>query len=117
MKIINLSSENKKPEIFAPKVLSAAVCLAVSGTFMVPSSSFAQTGDIDEIIITGSRIPADPNLVSSVPVQSLNAEDIRNSGEINIADIVADIPALVSSQTAENSSTGANSLNLRGLGQ
>ena len=84
-------------------MLSAAVCLAVSGTLMVPSSSFAQTGDIDEIIITGSRIPADPNLVSSVPVQSLNAEDIRNSGEINIADIVADIPALVSSQTAENS--------------
>ena len=51
-----------------------------------------------------------------MPVQSLNAEDIRNSGEINIADIVADIPALVSSQTAENSTTGANSLNLRGLG-
>ena len=116
MKIINFSSENKKPEIFAPKVLSAAVCLAVSGTLMVPSSSFAQTGDIDEIIVTGSRIPADPNLVSSVPVQSLSAEDIRNSGEINIADIVADIPALVSSQTAENSTTGANSLNLRGLG-
>ena len=113
MKIINFSSENKKPEIFAPKVLSAAVCLAVSGTLMVPSSSFAQTGDIDEIVVTGSRIPADPNLVSSVPVQSLNAEDIRNSGEINIADIVADIPALVSSQTAENSTTGANSLNLR----
>lgn len=116
MKIIKLSSENKKSEIFAPKVLSAAVCLAVSGTLMVPSSSFAQTGDIDEIVVTGSRIPADPNLVSSVPVQSLNAEDIRNSGEINIADIVADIPALVSSQTAENSTTGANSLNLRGLG-
>ncbi|MEC8633781.1 MAG: TonB-dependent receptor, partial [Pseudomonadota bacterium] len=37
-------------------------------------------------------------------------------GEINLADIVADIPALVSSVTGENSGTGANALNLRGLG-
>jgi len=105
MKNTNLGSTHKKPEMFAPKVLSAAICLAVTGTFMLPSTSLAQSGDIDEIVVTGSRIPADPNLVSSVPVQSLSAEDIQNSGEINIADIVADIPALVSSLTAENSDT------------
>lgn len=70
----------------------------------------------ETITVTGSRIPTDPNLASSVPVQSLNAEDIRNSGELNLADIVNDIPALVSSLTAENSLTGANELNLRGLG-
>ena len=71
---------------------------------------------LEEVIVTGSRIPVDSNAVSSVPIQAVSEEDIRNSGEINIADIVADIPALVSSLTAENSSTGANSLDLRGLG-
>ena len=103
--------------VFRPKALTTAVCLALSGAALLPTAVSAQSGaSLDEIIVTGSRIPADPNLVSSVPVQSLSAEDIQNSGEINIADIVADIPALVSSLTAENSATGANSLNLRGLG-
>lgn len=70
----------------------------------------------ETVIVTGSRIPSDPNLVSSVPVQSIGAEDLRLSGEVNVADIVNDIPALISSTTSENSLTGANALNLRGLG-
>ncbi|MDJ0920438.1 MAG: TonB-dependent receptor [Henriciella sp.] len=69
------------------------------------------------ITVTGSRIPTNPNLTSSVPVQSISEDDIRLSGELNIADVVNDIPALVSSLTAENSITGANALNLRGLGE
>ena len=75
----------------------------------------AQTPD-DEIVVTGSRIPQDPNIVSSVPVQSLNDDDIKLSGEISLAEIVNDIPALVSSTSIENSVSGGSSLNLRGLG-
>ncbi|MEO1661390.1 MAG: TonB-dependent receptor [Pseudomonadota bacterium] len=71
----------------------------------------------DTIVVTGSRIPTDPNLASSTPVQSLGEEDFKLSGELNLADVVNDIPALVSSLTAENSTTGANALDLRGLGQ
>ncbi len=70
----------------------------------------------ETITITGSRIPTDPNLGSSVPVQSVDESTIRLSGELNLADVVNDIPALVSSLAAENSATGANALNLRGLG-
>ena len=68
------------------------------------------------ITVTGSRIPSDPNLISSVPVQSVDENAIRLSGEFNLADVVNDIPALISSTTAEQSDTGANALNLRGLG-
>jgi len=70
----------------------------------------------DEIIVTGSRIPQDPNLVASVPVQSIDDDDIKLSGEINLAEIVNDIPALISSETGEQSESGESSLNLRGLG-
>ncbi len=80
-----------------------AVCLALSGVAVLPTMVSAQSdASLDGIIVTGSRIPTDPNLVSSVPIQSLSAENIQNSGEINIADIVADIPALASKLTAEN---------------
>ena len=94
--------------------------LAGACTFFFVSAGFAEEEkielQIEEVLVTGSRIPVNINAITNVPVQSVSEEDIRNSGEINIADIVADIPALVSSDTAENSSTGANSLNLRGLG-
>ena len=102
-----IKSLSSKPG-FALAALAVAVATAAPGV--------SAQDQLEEILVTGSRIPVNVNAISSVPVQSVSEEDIRNSGEINIADIVADIPALVSSQTAENSSTGANSLNLRGLG-
>jgi len=93
----------------ASLVVVALAALSTTATAQdVPAS--------DEIIVTGSRIPIDPNLTSPVPVQSLTADDFRLSGEISLADVVNDVPALVSSLTAENSVTGANALNLRGLG-
>ncbi|MEQ9316635.1 MAG: TonB-dependent receptor, partial [Henriciella sp.] len=70
----------------------------------------------ETVTVTGSRIPTDPNLASSTPVQSVDDKAIKLSGEFNLADVVNDIPALVSSLTAENSVTGSNALNLRGLG-
>ncbi len=104
----------KQTDRFARSLLVGAC------TLFFTSAAFAEEEvieeQIEEVVVTGSRIPVNINAISSVPVQSVSEEDIRNSGEINIADIVADIPALVSSTTAENSSTGANSLNLRGLG-
>ncbi len=90
----------------------ATVLLSALSTSAIAQDAPAE----DEIIVTGSRIPIDPNLTSPVPVQSLTADDFRLSGEISLADVVNDVPALVSSTTAENSLTGANALNLRGLG-
>ena len=102
--------------------------LLSSALLSLPLAAFAQTPEPisaeddlspainDEIVVTGSRIARDPNLASPVPVQSLDEEAFRLSGELNLADVVNDVPALVASTTAENSLTGANALNLRGLG-
>jgi len=86
--------------------------------------SVAQEEDaIEEIRVTGSRIARDPNLSGALPVQSIGDQEIQMSGEFSIADVVNDVPALLSSVTSENSidatvefSDGANVLNLRGLG-
>jgi len=95
--------------------LSCSVALLAIAS-AAPMSVQAQDVIVDEIIVTGSRIARDPNLVAPTPVQSLSTEDLTLSGEINLAEIVNDIPALVSSLTGENSDSGANALNLRGLG-
>ena len=92
---------------------SSAVAMSVSGAFAQTVESGIEQ---DEVVVTGSRIPQDPNLVSNVPIQSIDRDDFLLSGELNLADVVNDIPALVASTTSENSDTGANALNLRGLG-
>ncbi len=95
-------------------VSAVAMAAFVSG---VASAQEGEGAAVQETItVTGSRIPVDPNVVSSVPIQSLDDSDLRISGEISIADVINDVPALVSSLTGENSLTGANALNLRGLG-
>ncbi|OUY00081.1 TonB-dependent receptor [Ponticaulis sp.] len=102
------------------KIKIATALASVSSFALMSGASFAQeegTARQETVVVTGSRIPTDPNLVSSVPVQSVDSDDIRMSGELNLADIVNDIPALISSTTGENTtSSGSNALNLRGLG-
>ena len=75
----------------------------------------------DRIVVTGSRIARDPNLISPAPVQSVDSEDIQLSGEINVIDVVKDLPALLGSSNATDNLTsagaaGAGVLNLRNLG-
>ena len=96
-----------------------SVFLASASTIAMMSGVAIAQEDVsrqDTVVVTGSRIPTDPNLVSSVPVQSVDSEDIKLSGEINLADVVNDIPALISSLTSDQSAIGSNALNLRGLG-
>jgi len=99
--------------------ISASAAAIVLATGLFAPAGFAQSSDTETIVITGSRIARDPNLVMPIPVQSLSEEQLENSGELNLADVVNDVPALVASSTVNANgagSTGANSLNLRGMG-
>ena len=112
------SCPGQSPTPSIPSRLAVAVAIASASPIGALAQQQGQpaAAQIEEVVVTGSRIPANPNLVSTTPVQSINEEAIRLSGELNLADVVNDIPALVSSITSENSDTGANELNLRGLG-
>lgn len=75
----------------------------------------------DKIVITGSRIARDPT-TAPTPLIQLDKEEILRSGEPNVVDFLADIPALSGSIVPEDT-TGANLndgglslLNLRDLG-
>ena len=103
------------------KVTRHTVVLA-AGMLPFAGQSIAQEGVIEEVVVTGSRIARDANLTGALPVQSMDADDIATSGEFSLADVVNDVPALLSSITAEQSIDragrhGSNRLNLRGLGQ
>ncbi|WP_233205283.1 TonB-dependent receptor domain-containing protein [Alkalicaulis satelles] len=104
------------------RLLAGGSSLALAAA-VAPGLAFAQEEDApaaqrsdDVVLVTGSRIARDPNLASPVPVQSLDSEALQLSGEISLADVVNRIPALLASTTSEQTLTGANALNLRGLG-
>ncbi|MHA7858825.1 MAG: TonB-dependent receptor domain-containing protein [Henriciella sp.] len=111
------------------KSLATKLLLSASVLTTAVSMAHAQDAETAEdetsvqetVVITGSRIQRDPNVGAPVPVQSIDAEAIVQSGEFSLVDVVNDIPALVNSTSSEQSidsafALGTNVLNLRGLG-
>ena len=92
--------------------LRRALQRAIYSTVTVPvmfgaPGALAQEGEeLEEVIVTGSRIARDPNLGAAVPVQSIGAEDIQLSGQTDLGEVLNDLPALLSSTSSVNSGTG-----------
>jgi outer membrane receptor protein involved in Fe transport len=98
--------------------LLCAVGAATASSLVQAQSAPNET--LDEVIVTGSRI-ARPNLESAVPVTTVQAEELYETGSTSVGDLLNDLPALRSTFSQSNSSrflgtTGLNLLDLRGLG-
>lgn len=102
-----------------------ALCTGTAALATGGPSIFAQ--ELEEITVTGSRIMRDTNATSSQPLSTIDAEQLNNTSTTDVADILNDNPALLSSVTstssidngAENLATdnvGGSTLDLRGLG-
>ena len=102
-------------------IAALLVCALLSATFFYGPRGYAsEPSVIEEVIVTGSRIARDPNLMGAQPVQGFDAVDLSEAAEFSLTDLLNDIPALAGSITQEQSITdsadGANLLNLRNLG-
>lgn len=95
--------------------------MAVAGALLASSlASAQQEAQVEEVIVTGSRI-ARPNLESSVPVTTVTGEELFETGNTSVGDLLNDLPAMRSTFSQSNSTrflgtTGLNLLDLRGLG-
>ena len=117
-----------KPGTITPILLGVLLSVVIPGERLV-----AQEEELEEITVTGSRISRDPNLGAPVAVQSVSAEDIELSGRLDVVEVVREIPALLTSESADSSasltgsafdtddssvfsSAGESVLQLRGMG-
>lgn len=84
-----------------------ALCSAVTVPvlFLAPQAQ-GQQEELEEIVVTGSRIARDPNVGANVPVQSLSAENIQLSGNVDLGETLNRLPALLGSNTSTNSIGG-----------
>src|SRR3954466_12463049 len=99
-----------------PLVVSLAAMAA-------PPLLHAQTENIQEVVVTGSRIAA-PNLTSTSPVQVVTSKEIQQGGHTDAADILNQLPQVLQNSAVDFSNTsnslstpgGLTTVNLRGIG-
>ena len=77
----------------------------------------SQDAQLDEIVVTGSRIPQ-ANLVTTSPVTQVTGEDIDVAGVTRVEDLVNQLPQAFAAQnsTVSNGATGTATVSLRNLG-
>lgn len=101
-----------------------ASILCAFGVGSLVNLAYAQDQDdddrLEEVVVTGTRINSG-NLVSSVPISTVDADYISLSGETNLTNLLRETPALISSDPGdltgdEGDSDGTAALNLRNLG-
>ncbi|HEY2752965.1 TonB-dependent receptor domain-containing protein [Phenylobacterium sp.] len=104
-----------RERLLASSMICGAAFLAVSAT--QASAAAAPSGEVSEIVVTGTRIPS-PNLTSISPVTSVGSAEIKAEGVVKIEDLVQRLPQSFAGQNSSisNGSNGTANANLRGLG-
>jgi outer membrane receptor protein involved in Fe transport len=97
----------------------------VSAQAVAPAANAAKPASEEEaapkdIVVTGSRI-ARPNDNSTIPISSVSAQELTQTAQVSIGDVLNDLPQLQSTFSQANSTrflgtSGLNLLDLRGLG-
>lgn len=107
------------------KPLASAIA-ALCTTAMLGTEAWAQEVEIEEVVITGSRISRDNATSAASPVAVLGGDSIRTAGQADLGELLRESPALNNSlpanlsaiQGADTTDTdvGLGLLDLRGLG-
>src|SRR4029077_19166274 len=95
---------------------------------LLPALSWAQGQQpqtpVEQIVVTGTRLP-NPNLVSTSPIQVVNAQEISISGKNDIGDLLLTLPQAFSNDLGQDlgnktsgltTAGGVSTADLRGLG-
>ncbi|MEO8062538.1 MAG: TonB-dependent receptor [Pseudomonadota bacterium] len=115
-----MSSHRNRGNGRAMALLCGLTAAATSSIVSAQQATPTEDKNLDEVVVTGSRI-ARPNLESPVPVTTVSADELYETGSTSVGDLLNDLPSLRSTFSQSNSSrflgtTGLNLLDLRGLG-
>jgi len=117
------SSALRSGAVFAFAIAAASPAFAQDDAEVAQDDAAAAQDTAAEesaIVVTGSRIRR-PNLESTIPITTVDAQQITEQANVSIGDALNDLPALRSTFSQSNSTrfigtSGINLLDLRGLG-
>lgn len=98
-------------------VALAAVTVTGAQAQAAADQAAAQGTAVQELVVTGSRIPS-KNLTSVSPVTTVNNQAIKLQGTTNVEDLINNLPQAFADfgQYESNGSSGTATVDLRGLG-
>jgi iron complex outermembrane recepter protein len=107
-----LKINSMRERLLASTMMGGVLALALAAT-----PALAQQADVEELVVTGSRLPQ-PNLVTTSPVTQVTGADIDTAGVTRVEDLVNQLPQAFAGQNASvsNGATGTATVDLRGLG-
>ncbi len=107
------------------KILVQAIS-AICATALLATEAMAQSQEIEEVVVTGSRISRNSATEAASPVAVIGGDNIRTSGQADLGELLRESPALNNSLPASfsainaagttDSDVGLGLLDLRGLG-
>ncbi len=96
--------------------------VAMNLTFLPALPALAQDNQVEEVIVTGSRIGRASDFESPSPITTVDREYIDNSGYLNLQQILEKIPATgngtfsTRGNNQDSTANGSSAVSLRGLG-
>lgn len=104
------------PRLFQSRkiLLLAATSMSISSTAIAQEDP--ETTEVEEIIVTGSRISGTAAGLTAQPVQVISQTTLEALGATQVADVLDRIPALQNSTSSAQAFGGPATLDLRGLG-
>jgi iron complex outermembrane receptor protein len=112
--MLTLKIRTTRERLLASSMICGAAFLGLASQ---ASAADAATGEVSEIVVTGTRIPS-PNLTSIAPVTTVGNADIKAQGATRIEDITNSLPQVFAGQgsSISNAASGTATVDLRGLG-
>ena len=106
---LTLKIQSTRERLLASSMICGAAFLGLSATSAYAAAAAdATSGEVSEIVVTGTRIPS-PNLTSIAPVTTVGNADIKAQGVTRLEDITNSLPQVFAGQgsSINNGSTGA----------
>jgi iron complex outermembrane receptor protein len=112
-----LKIQSTRERLLASSMICGMAFLGLSATQASAAAAAAGSGDVAEIVVTGTRIPS-PNLTSIAPITTVGSADIKAQGVTRIEDLTNSLPQVFAGQGSSitNGANGTATVDLRGLG-
>jgi iron complex outermembrane receptor protein len=104
-----------------PRKTPLSVAISTTLAFAAGGLSFAayaQDANLEEVVVTGSRIARADGFSAVAPVSVVSSQDIKATGMTRMEDVLNSLPSIQAADNSfqSNGATGTASIDLRGLG-
>jgi outer membrane receptor protein involved in Fe transport len=110
---MKLKRHTVRERLLASTMIGGSALLALSA----PAFAADAPSTVQEVVVTGSRIPQ-PGLTSVSPLSVVNNQEVKLQGTTNAEDLLNNMPQVFASfgSMESNGASGTATVNLRGLG-